>query len=131
MDLPFGNRFNSFAFPSFPLHANLTRRFTVPPLLPLDHGVELRLRRVQAPRHPYQYNLPASATGAASARLPDLRLQRRRQHAEADSASSLPPSESLRGPSRPRGLGPRAIRSEPVRFGAPGFRSVRECEDDR
>jgi hypothetical protein len=125
MDLPLGDRLHSLSLPPVPHHANLTQWHNVPSVLPLPHRLQLRFRRVQAPRHP-----DLDPATSAAARLPDLRLHRRRAHAEAHSRGPLPPAQLVRGAFGPGVLDGRASGSEELRAGAPGVREVRECEDD-
>lgn len=125
MDLPLGDRLHSFSLPPLPHNANLTRRHNVPSVLPLPHRLQFRFRRVEAPRHPDLLPAPSAA-----ARVPDLRLQRRRENAEAHSRGPLPPAQLVRGAFGPGVLDGGASRSEELRAGPSGVREVRECEDD-
>ncbi|KAB1200915.1 hypothetical protein CJ030_MR0G005911 [Morella rubra] len=98
---------------------------TVLSALPLHPRLQLRLRRVEAPCHPHLDTAPSASAG-----LPDIRLQRRRPYAEADSSGSLSPSQSLCGAFGPRVLAGGALGSAELHSERPGLRQIRECEDD-
>lgn len=85
MDLPLGDWLHGFSVPSFSFYGDRSWRNPSVSVLPLGGCFQFVLRRIEAPPDSNFF-----APSAAALRLPNLRLDRRREYVETDAWSSVP-----------------------------------------